>query len=113
MSELEKALIEALEKEDIHITQQSNGGYMATWPSRYGGRDRATGRPNLLDSATRSTLVGAVIAAIRNQKSIEYWRGKKDALNQAISSLQVIAQEVHRESPLKKPTDGELGNGPS
>ena len=113
MSELEQTFIEALEREEIHITQQPDGSYMATWPSRYGGRDHATGRPNLLDSATRPTLIDAAFAAIRKQKSIEYWRGKKDALDQATSSLQAIAQEVYKEPLLKKPADVESENGPS
>lgn len=113
MSELEQTLIEALKKEEIHITQQPDGSYMATWPSRYGGRDHATGRPNLLDSATRPTLIDTAFTAIRRQKSIEYWRGKKDALDQAVSSLHTIAQEVHKEPLLKKPADEEPENGPS
>ncbi len=112
MNELEQTLIEALEKEEIYITHQPDGSYLATWPSRYGGRDRATGLPNLLDSATRPTLIDAAFVAIRKQKSIEYWRGKKDALDQAVSSLQAIAQEVYKESPLKKPADEEPENGP-
>lgn len=112
MSELEQTLREALEKEDIHIEQQSDDSYMATWPSRYGGLDKTTGCPNLLDSVTGPSLIGVAIVAIRRQKRIEYWRGKKDALDQATHSLHTLAQEVYKEPLLKKPTDEEPEDGP-
>ena len=107
MSELEQTLIEALEREDIHIEHLSDGGYMALWPSRYGGLDSATGRPNLLDSSTGPSLIIVAFAAIRHQKDNEYWRGKKDALDHAMRSLHQIASEVYREPKTK--TD----NGPN
>ena len=102
MSELEQTLREALEREDIHIEHQSDGSYLATWPSRYGGLDRTTG----------PSLIGVAFVAIRRQKRIEYWRGKKDALDQATRSLHTLAQEVYKEPLLKKPTDEEPENGP-
>ena len=113
MSELEQALIEALEREDIHIAPSSDGTYIATWPSRYGGVDSATGRPNLLDSVTGSSLLGVAFIAIRRQKSIEYWRGKRDALDQAMRSLHTIAQEVYKEPIVKKPTEEQPENRPN
>jgi len=55
MSELEQTLREALEREDIHIEHQSDGSYLATWPSRYGG---LIGR----QVAPTSWIVGQVLA---------------------------------------------------
>jgi hypothetical protein len=105
MSELEQSLIAALEGEDIQIEHQSDGSYMAIWPSRYSRLDSATGRPNLMDSATGSSLIDVAFSAIHSQKRNEYWRGRKDALDQAMNALHKIAQDIFKEPIHEEPAN--------